>query len=202
MWVLRLDTLYMFIRPFALMTEQLHRLKKQATWRWNQGKWERKKDVFIMNNPISFLFAFCIKGMQSHIWSIRELRFCKDFCFYFWIWDFRRYSPESSWKFMHIFWHRGCTRALSKIWIKLWVTKDHLIFFLISFCFLGCERILHSQHCKLDMQVLRHLQDLLWALWGTLCYLEVAFLSKDVLQGCSMPEQDKVVSKIWSILSV
>lgn len=186
------------------MTKQLHRLKKQSTWRQNQDKWERKKDIFIMNHPISSLFAFCIKGMQSHIWSIRnrELRFWEDFYFCFWIWDFRRYSPEFSWKFMHIFWHLGCTRALSKIWVKLWITKDHLNSFPISIWFLGCERILHPQHCKLDMQVLRHLQDLLWALWGTLCYLEVAFLSKDVLQGCSMPEQEKVISKIWSILSI
>lgn len=91
-----------------------------------------------MKNPISVLFASYSDRTQSCMGSIRRhrgqvlRRALLPFLFLS-----KRHSAESSWKFIHIFWHLGCTRALSRIWVRLWATKDHLNFFPISPYFWG-----------------------------------------------------------------
>lgn len=101
-----------------------------------------------------------------------EVRFGGDLYPHFWIFvSIQKALCCVLLKIHHFFWYQGCTRALLKIGIHLWVTKDHLNFFLVSNQRFGCERVLRSYHCE---------QRLLQALW-TLCWLKVTFLSKDVL---------------------
>lgn len=168
------------------MAKQLHR------WENNQPEDKRQaaaeeRSVVVMKNPSSVLFASYSERTQSHAGSIRRHRgrilkrallSFLNFCFYA---KGVLLSPSEN----------SCTSSGTSVVPELfwkWATKDHLNFFPISTQFWGCERVLHSHHCELDLKALSHVQGLLWALQWTLRWLEVTSLSKHVLQECSMLE--------------